>query len=293
MEGNMSNYGGTIKRIRKNKGYTQKEIVGDLFTQATYSNFESNKSDIMSTNFMHLLLQLQMSTDELRYIHNDYQFDEATKIVNSFFNLPYNNRNGILKVINSIDEYILNDKENRNIILEELRSVCEALLIVETSGDFKQAREKVNKIWERISFYDQWYLTDIRMMNVILYFFEDDVVIHITEKLLERLKNYKEFGDSQRLTTTLMLNLSLLLIKNEMYSEALERLTTLIESHLQELNYKPLAVCFNRMAICYSFISEGTEKIYTKKIEKLMEIYEDNLFNKMIQDEYKKYSNDT
>lgn len=289
----MSNYGGTIKRIRKNKGYTQKEIVGDLFTQATYSNFESNKSDIMSTNFMHLLLQLQMSTDELRYIHNDYQFDEATKIVNSFFNLPYNNRNGILKVINSIDEYILNDKENRNIILEELRSVCEALLIVETSGDFKQAREKVNKIWERISFYDQWYLTDIRMMNVILYFFEDDVVIHITEKLLERLKNYKEFGDSQRLTTTLMLNLSLLLIKNEMYSEALERLTTLIESHLQELNYKPLAVCFNRMAICYSFISEGTEKIYTKKIEKLMEIYEDNLFNKMIQDEYKKYSNDT
>lgn len=284
----MSNYGRTIKRIRKNKGYTQKEIVGGLFTQSTYSNFESNKSDIISTNFMSILFQLQITTDELRYIHNGYHHDKATEIVNSFFRLPYNNKNEIIKVINSIDKYLLDI--NGNIVLEELRSVCEALLIVETSGDFKKAREKVNRVWERISRYDQWYLTDIRMMNVILYFFEDDVVIHVTEKLLERLNKYKEFDESKRLATTLTLNLSLMLIKSGLYSESLDRLNTLLESHMQDLPYRSLTVCFNRMAICYSFISREKELLYQNKINILLGIYEDDLFKHMVQLEYKKYS---
>ncbi|MEK4714950.1 helix-turn-helix transcriptional regulator [Sporosarcina sp. FSL K6-5500] len=286
----MSNYGGTIKKIRKSKGYTQKEVTGNLFTQATYSNFESDKSDILSTNFMHLLLQLQLTTDELSYIHNDYQFNKPTEIVKSFIRLPYNNKTEISKVISSIDEYHLFG--NRNIVLEELRSICESLLIIETTGDFKKAREKVNKVWERISYYDQWYLLDIQMMNVILYFFDDDVVIYITDKLLERLKIYKNFEEAIRLRSTLTLNLSLLLIKNGMFSEALNRLEKLIESHLQELSYKPLAVCYNRMAICYSYTSRGKENTINRKIELLLEIYEDELFKQMIQLEYKKYSCD-
>lgn len=284
----MSNYGGTIKRIRKNKGYTQKEIVGELFTQSTYSNFESEKSDILSAHFMHLLLQIQISTDELRYIHNGYKHDVVTEIVNSFFHLSYNNKYEITNVITSIDEYLLNDK--KNILLEELRSVCEALLIVETTGDFEKAREKVNTIWERISRYDQWYLTDIRMMNVILYFFEDDVVIYITEKLLERLNKYKAFNDSKKISTTLILNLSLLLIKSGRYSEALDRLVTLLDSHMKDLSYRPLTVCFNRMAICYSYISKDKELLYKQKITKLLDVYEDEAFKQMVIQEHKKYS---
>ncbi|MEK5186233.1 helix-turn-helix domain-containing protein [Solibacillus sp. FSL W7-1324] len=61
----MSNYGITIKSIRKNKGYTQKEVAANLFTQATYSNFEAAKTDILSFSFMHLLSQLQISSEEL------------------------------------------------------------------------------------------------------------------------------------------------------------------------------------------------------------------------------------
>jgi transcriptional regulator with XRE-family HTH domain len=286
----MSNYGGTIKKIRKNKGYTQKEVAGKLFTQSTYSNFESDKSDILSTSFMHLMLQLQLTYDELSYIHNGYEFDRFTEIVKGFFRLPYNNKNEISKVITSIDEYHIN--ENRNIVLEELRSICEALLIVETSGDLIMASEKVNNVWERISRYDQWYLIDIKMMNVILYFFDDDVVTYITDKLLERLKVYKNFDEAIRLTSTLSLNLSLILIKNGMYSKALDRLNKFIETSLQEIPYKPLAVCFNRMAICYSYLSKEKEIVFIKKKEILLELYEDEVFSKMIQLEYKKYSSE-
>ena len=287
MEDKMSNYGKTIRSIRKNKGYTQKEVAANLFTQATYSNFEAAKTDILSTSFMHLLSQLQISSEELRFIHNGYQYDDELEIAERFFNLPYNDREEILGILKLIEDYYL--KGNSNIILNELKIICEALLIVESSGDLLVAREKVNKVWERISRFDQWYLVDIRIMNVILYFFDCDVVIYITDKLVERLKVYQGFEEAKRIKKTLTINLSLILIKNGLISEALNRLEDFLRTHLRDLSYKALTVCFNRIAICYSHISKGKEKVYIKKIHSLLEIYEDESFKEILLLEYNKY----
>lgn len=287
MEDNMSNYGKTIRSIRKNKGYTQKEVAANLFTQATYSNFEAAKTDILSFSFMHLLSQLQISSEELRFIHNGYQYDDEIEIAERFFNLPYNDREEILGILKLIEDYYL--KGNSNIILNELKIICEALLIVESSGDLLVAREKVNKVWERISRFDQWYLVDIRIMNVVLYFFDCDVVIYITDKLVERLKVYQGFEDAKRLKKTLTINLSLILIKNGLITEALNRLEAFLRTHLSDLSYKALAVCFNRIAICYSHISKEKEKEYIKKIHSLLEIYEDESFKEILLLEYNKY----
>lgn len=284
----MPNYGTTIKKIRKNKGYTQKEVTANLFSQASYSNFESGKSDIHMASFMHLLLQFQLTTEELRYIHNGYQYDVPAEIIRNFFRLPYNNKKEISKVIKSIDDY--QQRESKNIFLEELRAICEALLIVETSGDLEKARAKVKGVWERISRFDQWYLMDIKIINVILYFFESDVALNITDKLLARLKTYNNFEEAVKLTYTLTLNLSLILIKNGLYTEAIDRLNDLLNKYLKELPYKALVVCYNRMAICYSNISNEKELMYLNKIDSLLEVYEDDIFRQMVQLEYNKYS---
>lgn len=283
----MQNLGSTIKKIRQNKGYTQKDVIGGLFSQSTYSNFESEKSDIHLTSFVHLLSQFQLTMEELRYIHNGNQYDTATDIIRSFFRLPYNSKKDIMKVISSIDNYF--SKGNENIFLKELRCICEALLIVEISGDLEKAREKVNIVWQRISRFDQWYLMDIKFVNVILYFFEYEVAINITDKLLERLKTYKNFEESIKLTFSLTLNLSLILIKNGSYIEALDRLEKLLEDYLQEIPYRSLAVCYNRMAICYSFISKENEMTYVRKIDTLLEIYEDSTFKQIVKLEFNKY----
>lgn len=284
----MSIYGSILKRIRKNKSYSQKNIAGTLFSQSTYSNFESNKSDINSVGFLHILNQLQLTSEELEYIYNEYQYDKETEIKQQFFRLPYNNKQEILKVINSINIYL---KTNQNIFLEELRSICEALLILETSGDLITAKEKVLTVWKRISRYDQWYLMDIRVINVILYFFDNEVAVQITDKLLKRLKTYKNFSEAVRLSLTLRINLSIILIKSGLYVEALTNLERLLEQHIQELPYQSLAVCYNRMSICYSFSCNENEVIYRKKMENLLEIYEDKVLFQMILHEYNEYSN--
>ncbi|KQL12435.1 helix-turn-helix domain-containing protein [Psychrobacillus sp. FJAT-21963] len=283
----MINYGSTLKKIRKNKGYSQKEVAGNSFAQSTYSNFESNKSDIHSAGFLYLLNQLQLSSDEFEYIFNEYKFDKVTEIKQQFFRLPYNNKHEIKHVINSIDIYL---ETNQNKFLEELKCICEALLILEISGDLTKAKEKVITVWERLSRYDQWYLMDIKIINVILYFFDDDVAIQVTDKLLERLKTYKGLGDSLRLSLTLTLNLSMILIKNGKYSEALVKLEKLLQQNLHSFPYQSLAVCFNRIAICYSYSNREKEDNYKKKLFNLLEVYDDKLFLNMIQHEYEKYA---
>lgn len=284
----MYKHGSVLKKIRKNKGYSQRKIAGTLFSQSTYSNFESNKSDIHSLSFLHLLNQLQITSEEFFFIGNEYQYDKETEIKQQFFRLPYNDKQEISQVINSIDLHL---KTNQSILLEELRSICEALLILETQEGLVLAQEKVFPIWQRISRYDQWYMMDIRIINVILYFFDNEVAIQVTNKLLERLKTYNDFGDAIKLSFTLKINLSLILIKNELYSEAFKNLEELLDQHLQKLSYQSLIVCYNRMLICSSFLYNEREAIYRKKMENLLEVYEDMVLSSMIQQEYKDYSN--
>lgn len=283
----MITYGTSLKRIRKNKGYSQKKIASNHIAQSTYSNFESNKSEIHSSSFLHLLNQLQLTSEEFQYVHNNYNFDSLSEIKQQFFQLPYNNRKEIMKLSNSIDAYLVT---NQNIFLEELKCICEALLVLEDSGDLVKAKEKVFTVWERLSRYDQWYLMDIKIINVILYFFEDDIAIEVTNKLLERLKTYNKFGEAPRLSITLTLNLSLILIKNGNFTATFKRLESLLEQYLRSFPYQSLAVCYNRIAICYSFSDRKKEELYLKKIVNLLEVYEDNELLVMVQQEFRKYA---
>lgn len=265
-------YGMAIKKIRKNKGYSQKEISGDAFSQATFSNFESGKSDIHSVNFIYILNQLQLSFNEFEFILNGYGYDKSTEIISHFFQLPYNNRSELLKVRSNIENFLA---KNDHVFLHELLIICDALLIIEESNDFNKARELVTPIWKRMSFYDQWYLVDIKIINVILYFFEVETSISITEKLLVRLNLYKDFTEASKLKITLNLNLSMLLIKNKMFEKSFENLENLLISKKYKMSYRALAGCYNRLAICSSYMNENRVKEYLGKVNSLLMVYED------------------
>lgn len=280
-------YGKTLKEIRRSKGYSQKDIIETIFSQSTYSNFESNKSDIHATSFMHILNQLQITSEELQYIHNNYQYDLATQITRRFFSLTYNNKQDVKALIQMIDDYLA---QNVNLFIEELRSICEALLIIEKTGDLHKAREKVTVVWERMQKCDQWYFNDIKLINAILYFFDDETVLHIVENLLKRLKMYSAFDNAVKMTIILTLNLSIILIKHQRYREAQHKLVSLLKQHLKVAGYPQLAVCHYRLAICYSFSDIEKAAIFKSKAETILDIYEDVILLKMLQDEYKKYA---
>lgn len=126
-------------------------------------------------------------------------------------------------------------------------------------------------------------------MNVILFLFPTEVAIELTKRVLTRLEIYNGFQDSSKLRLTFRINLSLLLIKNECYSEALELLTTTLEESRWIMPYQTLAVCFARMAICYFKLGQGMEMEFMQKTQQLLQLYEDQNLWINVQDEYFRY----
>lgn len=50
-----------MKRIRKNKGYTQADVAQGILSQSAYSKFEAGLSDISVTSYIHLLENLDLT----------------------------------------------------------------------------------------------------------------------------------------------------------------------------------------------------------------------------------------
>ncbi|WJY26112.1 Rgg/GadR/MutR family transcriptional regulator [Sporosarcina trichiuri] len=283
----MAHYGQSLKKVRKNKHLSQQKVATTALSQAAYSNFEAGKSDIGSAAFVHLLNQLQLTFEELDYLQNGCQFGESDHLIQRFFRLPYNNKTEIQDLIRSIDMSL---EAVPNNYLMEIRQVCEALLILETSGSLNDAREKVQHVWERISNYDQWYLMDIKLLNAMLYFFDSDTVIPLADKLLERLSEYNGFADAIKLSITIQINSSMILIQNGAYTAARTRLDRLLKKQLRQLPYPSLAVCCSRLAICCSHIDLDHAAYHYDKAVALLKLYEDDHLLQMIQEEYSKYS---
>ncbi|PKH09699.1 hypothetical protein, partial [Planomicrobium sp. MB-3u-38] len=138
---------------------------------------------------------------------------------------------------------------------------------------------------------DQWYLTDIRIIHSILYFFPNDIAIEMANTLLSRIYNYKDFQDSNRLVTTLKLNLSLLLIKEKDFKTALNVLEDILNKHKVGMTQQSLSVLFIRIAICRKMLQLGKEDEYLEQAAQLLKIYDQEEFLEQVMKDYKYYTN--
>lgn len=94
------NYSRTIKSIRISNNISQKELISDLLSQSNYSKYEKGYIDISSSSFKCILNNLNISLDEVDFIHNDYRYSERKSIFNDFFKAPVNNKEFLLHIIN-------------------------------------------------------------------------------------------------------------------------------------------------------------------------------------------------
>lgn len=282
-------YGEVLKTIRTSKNYSQQKVAAGKFTQATYSYFEKNKSDISASNFIFLLDQLQISLDELIFLHNGYKNSESDTLLNNFFNSPYNDNQTINQLLDEIQKYLLMNPNHA--LLNELKIICEGLLLLISTGDIKAAQSKVIKIWDRISTYDEYYFMDMKMLNAILYCFEYETAKNIVKFLIINLNRYKDFKEARNVKNSVISNFAMICIINDDILKAEDNLLNLLKEGIQSISYVTLSTCFNRLAICYSFKSKEKTMDYLNKRQTLLSIYENEQLNQRLQNEFEKYCN--
>lgn len=278
--------GNTIKKIRINKGYTQKYVAKDILSQSSYFKFEAELSDVHSIAYINFLDRLDMTLEEVRFINNDFKHGQVQQIINNFFSLPYNDVTALEKIKIEINNAL---KKHQNILLLDIKLICEALISLNIKNDINIVRIIVEPVWNRLSKLNQWYLSDILLINTILYFFPNDTAIAISSRIIERLELYDGFQNSQKLIISFKINLTLLLIKEGDFLKALEMLTIIIQKHKKSMSYQSLAVCFARISICNNKLGRTNATTCIQQARLLLKIYDDLDFLVNVEKEYAYY----
>lgn len=277
--------GQTIQKIRTEKGYSQEYLLDGKITQSAFSKFELNKTDIRFKTLVHVLSKLEVSFEELTYIHNDFNFFKRDKIINDFFDLAYNNEQEIQEILLRANDYL---EKYDDALINDIKELCEALLILNLTNDYTKASLPAIKVWKRLSKRNQLYITDLYLLNSILFLFPLETMIEIKKFALKSIERYKNFQCIQRLRINMGINISLMFIKNGLHNDAICEIEKMINLSKEQKAHIHLAICYIRKGICLNNLGKPDE-MWILKGQQILLILEENQLLQMIEDEIKLY----
>lgn len=278
--------GATLKGIRANKGYTQQEAAGKNIHQTTYSKIELNDIEPTVSKYLDILNHLDMEHEEFLFISHGFSYNQKDAILNRFFYLEHNSIEQLNDIKQEAAAYLTNDK---NTLIQDIVYACEGLIILAETSNRSLARPYALKVWSRLEKFDNWYITEIHLINSILFLFPVDTAMEIVNKALAQLAKYQNYRGVDHLFLSFKLNLILLLIKNKSYEKALNFLEEVIPQCKESINYRRLAVCYARKGLILKKLEHSGGQQYIDKAMQILEVLEDYQFKNTLMNELNHY----
>lgn len=267
----LKGYGEVIKEIRIGKGYTQKYVANGLITQGAYSKIENKNIELTMSSMHNILDQLEVSFDEFIYIQNGYKHSDRDELVKRFFHTPSNHEENIKELYKTFKDFL--KSSNNDKLIHNISIVLYALIILSDTSDFEQAKALVAPVWEDLSNRGQLFISDLYLLNSILFLFPLSTALEIKKFAFRHITLYENFRNVKQLQINISLNIVLMLIKNNNYLEALEDLVNIIEICKQENMFIHLAISYVRKGICLNHLGQpGKEWII--KGRKILDVLE-------------------
>ena len=244
-------FGKVYKEIRESKGLTQEEVCGDILSRTSLSKIESGKVTPKYENMEFLLRQINMSFEEFDYICHLYQPSQRTEIMQTYLNMSsILGTSELEKLFQKCQDYL---KTHYDLPIEEIKDMLEIVIHIRQHGTEQlsdQVKQTITKLWEKIEKQDTWYENDLKILNTILFSFPIEHLHLITEKILQRLKVYKNFQHLYELRVAILLNLSTLYLYHQDKNMCQQICYTLLEDAKNKKSYDRLAICYVRIGIC-------------------------------------------
>ena len=246
-------FGKVYKDIRESKGLTQEEVCGNGLSRTSLSKFESGKATPKYENMEFLLRQINMSFEEFEYICHIYKPSQRTEIMQTYLNTS--SIFGTSSLVNLFEtcQYCL--KVHHDLPIEEIRYMLEVVIYIRQHGTGQlsiQVEQTVKKLWEKIEKQDTWYESDLKILNTILFSFPIEHLHLITEQILQRLEEYKNYRHLYELRMAILLNLSTIYLYNQDKNTCQQICYTLLEDAKKKKRYDILAITYVRIGICTS-----------------------------------------
>ncbi|MFD1900798.1 helix-turn-helix domain-containing protein [Enterococcus termitis] len=185
-------YGEIIKKIRKDKGYTQKEVYTGVVSKTFYSDFEAGKYSVEIVKFQELINNLGISYEEFEYFRNQNTMNEEKSLENQI-DVLY--KNGKFEELYELYERY---HKHQNTEMRYLAMNAYLLVLITNTNFYKFSREPFNEILSELENAKMWTLKEIKLSKLILLSISEndkDEAEQLYERILSELKKYKEFND--------------------------------------------------------------------------------------------------
>jgi Rgg/GadR/MutR family transcriptional activator len=254
--------GEVLKKIRQSKRYTQQYISEGRMSRTTYAKIEAGKMQPTVGKFMHILERLDLTYEEFKYIKNAYALDNKDEIIFDLSHISTNmETKNLHQLITKCDAYL---EKHSDSIVDDIRSVCKAGLLIQEKMDLSLAYPLAEKVWHRLSQLDNWYSIELKLINGIFFFFPLETGIAIVKRAIREIDRLSSLNKISELKAAYLINLTILLIKNKKYEEAYEYAQEGIAECIAEKRYEIIAIGYARKGIALinmSKISAGAAAI--------------------------------
>lgn len=282
----MMNNGEAIFFIRNNKGYSQRYVAADTMTQGAYSKFEKLNTEIRYSAIGHILSKLEVTHDEFLYIKQGYKHDLRQQMLNRLFSLTYNDKDVLQKLLKDAEKYL---KRNEDVLIENLCLVCQFLIILSETKNITLARVPINKVWQHISERDLLFINDIYFVNSILYLFTIETSLEIKKFVFRSIEKYQNFRNIERVKVNILINITLLLVKEGRFKEAISEVEHAIVLCKKFSDYKRIAICYIRKGICLNNIEVTKGDEWISKGKYILIAIEEVTILSALEDEINRY----
>ncbi|MER2063505.1 MAG: helix-turn-helix transcriptional regulator [Alkalibacterium sp.] len=267
-------FGQTLKKIRINKGYTQEEIADGKMSRSNYTKVENDEINPNVVKFFTILEHINMSVEEFSFILNGYSLTQKEIIMYLFKHMSQSPAPAYLeRLIEQSRSYLTDQKDP---IVQDILNLSLGYSALLIDHDLKKAQNHAGKVWGRLEKLDKLYLAEYHLLNRILYFFELETAVFMTNKALEDLQEYETFKEADDLRLSYLSHIACLLIDSGQYSRATVYVDHLIAESKQVHQVIDLGAALVRkgMILKETGSTEAGEKAFSSAIDifKIMDL---------------------
>lgn len=242
-------FGSVYKEIRRSKHISQEKVCQDVLSRSNLSRIESNQVIPSFETMDYLLNQINMSFDEFRYICYLYKYSEREEILLLTQNKKYyRNRESIDDLQKLCEKYL--QKNPQDIPIQSILKRVNIVLSVRQSGPSQQSKELALLAWEEIKNQDVWYKSDLEMIVVILLALPLESIITISDEVLVRLKDYKDYLEIIPIKYSLLANLSSVFLWNNLMERCITISRMQLATAREAKRYDFLGSAQVRLGVC-------------------------------------------
>ncbi|GEK91947.1 helix-turn-helix domain-containing protein [Alkalibacterium kapii] len=261
--------GQTLKTIRMNKGYTQEEISDGKMSRSNYTKVENDEINPNIVKFFAILDHMDMSEAEFYYILNGYELIDKDYVIYKFKMMGHDPSLSYIEELITLAEELLDKREDHYV--RDVLNIAQGYWALLNDHDIDKAYMHAKKVWDRLKDLDKFYIAEYHLLNKILYFFEVETAISMTNKALEDLKNYRTFQEADKLRLSFLSNIACILIDNNQHKSALVYVEHLIKKSKKEQDILALGAALVRKGMCLE--AEGSLSESEVSFNKAIEIF--------------------